>query len=137
LSAPKSITQTAASEECESLKIKHPLAVKDAEVKLVSAKSQTAVDESKVGVTLVSAFPFAVYPVPDTSFDVVYAVVLAPSEAELVYKAKLKVSPDDAVKLCSPCKISCLKLLQTADVIAIFYSYCLAEGIGIRTVPSV
>ena len=60
LSEPKSITQTAASEECESLKIKHPLAVKDAELKLVSAKSQTAVDESKVGVTLVRAFPFAV-----------------------------------------------------------------------------
>ena len=100
LSAPKSIAQTAASEECESLKIKHPLAVKEADVKLVLAKSHTAVDESKVGVTLVSAFPFAVYPDPDTSSDVVYAVVPAPNEAELVYKAKLKVSPDDAVKLC-------------------------------------
>ena len=104
MSAPKSITQTAASEECESLKIKHPLAVKEAEVKLVSAKSQTAVVLSATGVTLVSAFPFAVYPDPDTSFDVVYAVVAAPNEAELVYKAKLKVLPDDAVKLCSPFK---------------------------------
>ena len=43
--------------------------------------------------------------------------------AELVYKAKLKVFPDDAVKLCIACKTSCLKLLQTADDIAIiFYS---------------
>jgi hypothetical protein len=39
--------------------------------------------------------------------------------AELVYKAKLKVSPDDAVKLCTPVNISVLKLLQIADVIAI------------------
>jgi hypothetical protein len=60
LSAPKSIAQTAGSPVAESLKIKHPLAVKEADVKLVSAKSHTAVDESKVGVTLVSAFPFAV-----------------------------------------------------------------------------
>ena len=98
LSEPKSITQTAASEECESLKIKQPLAVKEADVKLVSEKSQTAVVLSATGVTLVRAFPFAVYPDPDTSFDVVYAVVAAPNEAELVYKAKLKVLPLDAVK---------------------------------------
>ena len=75
-----------------------------------------------MGVTLVRAFPFAVYPDPDTSFDVVYAVVDLFNVAELVYNAKLKVSPDDAVKLCSPCIISCLKLLQIADVIAIIYS---------------
>ena len=37
----------------------------------VSAKSQTAVVLSATGVTLVSAFPYAVYPDPDTSFDVV------------------------------------------------------------------
>ena len=54
----------------------------------------------KVGGTLVRAFPFAVYPDPDTSFDVVYAVVDLFNVAELVYNAKLKVSPDDAVKLC-------------------------------------
>ena len=71
LSDPKSIAQTAGSPVAESLKIKHPLAVKEAEVKLVSAKSQTAVVLSATGVTLVSAFPFAVYPDPDTSFDVV------------------------------------------------------------------
>ncbi len=42
--------------------------------------------------------------------------------AELVYNAKLKVSPDDAVKLCIAVKISTLKLLQIADVIAMFIS---------------
>jgi hypothetical protein len=46
--------------DCVSLYIKQPLAVKDAEVKLISAKSQTAVEPSKTGVTLVSAFPPAV-----------------------------------------------------------------------------
>ena len=59
LSPPKAIVQTAASLECESLKIKQPFAVKEAEVQLVLAKSQTAVSESKTGVTLVKAFPFA------------------------------------------------------------------------------
>ena len=40
--------------------------------------------------------------------------------AELLeYKASLKVLPDDAVKLCVPVKISTLKLLHIADVIAI------------------
>jgi len=93
------MAQTAGSPEAESLKIKQPLAVKDADVKLVSAKSQTAVVLSATGVTLVSAFPFAVYPDPLTSLEVVYAVVLAPNEAELVYKARLKVFPEEAVKL--------------------------------------
>ena len=45
--------------------------------------------------------------------------MLAPKVAELVNKAILKVFPDVAVKLCVPTKISCLKLLQTADDIAI------------------
>ena len=59
--------------------------------------------------------------------------------AELVYNAKLKVFPDDAVKLCTAVKISTLKLLQIADVIAIKIScyYGLGDLIGIRTVPSV
>ena len=99
MSDPKSITQTAGSPVAESLKIKHPLAVKEADVKLVSEKSQTAVVLSATGVTLVSAFPFAVYPDPETSLDVVYAVVALFKVASLVYKAKLKVFPDDAVKL--------------------------------------
>jgi hypothetical protein len=42
-----------------SLKIKQPLAVNEADVQEISAKSQTAVLLSKTGVTLVSAFPFA------------------------------------------------------------------------------
>jgi len=89
----------AGSPVAESLKIMQPLAVKEADVKLVSAKSQTAVVLSATGVTLVSAFPFAVYPDPETSLEVVYAVVAAPKDAELVYKAILKVLPLDAVKL--------------------------------------
>ena len=49
------------------------MAVKVAEVKLTSAKSHTAVSESRVGVTLVRAAPPAVYADPDVfeiSFDV-------------------------------------------------------------------
>ena len=60
LSAPKSIAQTAGSSVTESLKIKQPLAVNEADVKDVSAKSQTAVSVDKTGVTLVSAFPLVV-----------------------------------------------------------------------------
>ena len=72
--------------------------MKDAEVKLTSAKSQTAVVPSVVGVTEVSVAPPAEYPVPDTSLEVEYAVVDAPKVAELVNKANLKVSPVDAVR---------------------------------------
>ena len=54
------MAQTAASLACESLKIKQPRAVKEAEVQLVLEKSQTAVSLSNTGVTLVKAFPFAV-----------------------------------------------------------------------------
>ena len=48
-----------------------------------------------------------------------YAVVDLLIVAELVYKARLKVFPLDAVKLCVAVKISTLKLLHIADVIAI------------------
>jgi hypothetical protein len=51
----------------------------------------------------------------------VYAVVDLFKVAELVYNAKLKVFPDDAVKLCIPCKTSTLNELQIADVIAIIF----------------
>jgi hypothetical protein len=84
LSPPKATAQTAGSPVAESLNIKHPLATNVADVKLVSAKSQTAVVPSATGVTLVKAFPFAVYPVPVISSDVVYAGVDAPKVAELV-----------------------------------------------------
>ena len=99
LSEPKSITQTVGSPDASSLKIIHPLAVKEADVKLVSAKSQTAVVLDATGVTLVSEFPFAVYPEPETSFEVVYAVVAAPNDAEDVYNARLNVFPPEAEKL--------------------------------------
>jgi hypothetical protein len=65
LSPPNAMAQTAGSPDAESLKIKHPLAVNEAEVQLVSAKSHTAVSVDNTGVTLVKAFPFAVYAVPD------------------------------------------------------------------------
>ena len=125
LSPPNAITQTPGSPDAVSLKIKQPLAVKEAEVHETSAKSQTAVLLSKTGVTLVSAFPFAEYADPDVleiSFDELYAVVDLFKVALLVYKAKLKVFPDDAVKLCTAVKTSVLKLLHTADVIAIIFS---------------
>ena len=59
MSEPNAIAQTAGSPVAESLKIKQPLAVKDADVQETSAKSQTAVSVDNTGVTLVSAFPFA------------------------------------------------------------------------------
>ena len=102
LSPPKAIAQTEGSPDAESLKIKHPLAVKEADVQLVSAKSQHAVSVDKTGVTLVKAFPFAEYADPDVleiSFVALYAVVDLFKVAELVYRAKLNVLPDDAVKL--------------------------------------
>ena len=97
MSEPKSITEAAGSPDAESLKIIHPLAVKEADVKLVSANHKLLLYCQQLGVTLVSAFPFAVYPDPETSFEVVYAVVLAPKDASLVYNARLNVFPDDAV----------------------------------------
>ena len=98
--------------------------MKDAEVKLTSAKSQNAVVPDVVGVTLVKVAPPELYADPDVfeiSLSVEKAVVAAPKDAELVYKAILNVSPLDAVKLCVPTKISCLKLVQIADDIAIIY----------------
>ena len=76
--------------------------MKEAEVKLTSAKSQNAVVPDVVGVTLVKVAPPELYADPDVfeiSFDVEKAVVPAPKDAELVYKAILNVSPLDAVKL--------------------------------------
>jgi hypothetical protein len=72
LSPPKSIAQTAGSPVAESLKIKQPRAVKEADVQDILPKSQTAVSVDKTGVALTSAFPFAVYPdAVATSLDVV------------------------------------------------------------------
>ena len=59
LSPPNATTQTPGSPAAESLKIKQPLAVKEADVQEISAKSQTAVSVDSTRVTLVSAFPFA------------------------------------------------------------------------------
>jgi len=46
LSPPNAIVQHAGSPEAESLKIKQPFAVKEADVQLELEKSQTAVSES-------------------------------------------------------------------------------------------
>ena len=59
LSPPNAMVQHAGSPDASSLKIKHPLAVKVADVHEILAKSQTAVSLDKTGVTLVRAFPFA------------------------------------------------------------------------------
>jgi len=59
LSPPNAMVQTDSSLDASSLKIKQPLAVNVADVHEILAKSQTAVSESKTGVTLVRAFPFA------------------------------------------------------------------------------
>jgi hypothetical protein len=56
LSPPNAIAQTALS-AFVSLYIKQPLAVNEAEVKLISAKSQHAVSVDKAGVTLTITFP--------------------------------------------------------------------------------
>ena len=84
-----------------------------AEVKVMSSKSVNAVVPLVVGVTLVSAPPPAAYePEFATSLVAVYAVVAAVNEALLSYSASLNVLPVDVVKLCTPCRISCLKDVQ-------------------------
>ena len=122
LSLPKSNAQTAGSPEADSLKINAPLAVILLELNVKSEKSVIAVVPSLLGSMRVSAAPLAVYPVPDASFDVVYAVVLAPKLAELVYNAKLNVLPPEFLKLCTASKSSLLNVVHIAVVIAIIVS---------------
>jgi hypothetical protein len=98
LSPPKSSANTALLESV-LLYIKAPRAVIVAEVHDALLKSANAVVPEVVGVILVRAVPPAVYPVPDASFVDEYAVVAALKVTLLVYKATLKVSPEDAVKL--------------------------------------
>src|SRR6056297_656980 len=79
----------------------------------MSAKSVNAVVPLVVGVTLVRAPPPEVYePLSATSPLVVNAVVEASNVAVLSYKANLKVLPVPFVKSCTPCRISCLKLVH-------------------------
>jgi hypothetical protein len=82
------------------LYINAPRAVIVAEVYVLSAKSVRAVVPEVVGVTFVNAPPPAVYePELLTSLDEVYAVVAAVNVALLSYRASLKVSPLEFVKL--------------------------------------
>ena len=57
LSPPKSMAQTAASLECESLKIKQPRAVKEADVHDVSEKSVKEVTVETPTPVFVKVFP--------------------------------------------------------------------------------
>ena len=96
----------------------------EADEKLTSEKSQIAVVLDATGVTLVNVAPPEVYALPDVfviSSYVENAVVDAPRVASLSYNAILKVLPVVAVKLWTPFNSSTLKLVQIADVIAIFY----------------
>jgi len=54
--------------------------------------------------------------------EVVYAVVAAPNEAELVYNAKLKVLPPEFLKLWTPSRSSFLNEVHIACDIAIIVS---------------
>mgnify|MGYP003112256678 FL=1 len=119
LSPPKAKVQTDVSPDVSSLNISAPFAVIVLLEKVTSAKSVNAVVLLVLGSTRVSVAPFAVYPVPDTSLDVEYAVVLAPKDAELVYSAILKVSPPEFKKLCFASISSFLKLVHIAVDIAI------------------
>jgi hypothetical protein len=66
------------------LYINAPRAVIVAVEKVSSWKSVNAVVPDEVGSTFVNAPPPALYPVPLTSFEVVYAVVDASNDAEFV-----------------------------------------------------
>lgn len=121
LSAPKSKTQTLGSPVAASLYIKAPLAVIDAEENVRSLKSVKAVVLDVVGFTLVKNDPFAVYPVPLTSLEEVYAVVDASKDALLVYSASLNTLLA-AEKSCVAVSNSFLNEVHIAWVIAIIGS---------------
>ena len=70
LSPPKARVQTDVSPDVSSLNINAPLAVIVLLEKVTSEKSVNAVVLLVVGSTRVNVAPFAVYPVPDTSFEV-------------------------------------------------------------------
>tara|TARA_R110000824_G_scaffold40125_1_gene120570 strand:- start:1879 stop:2109 length:231 start_codon:yes stop_codon:yes gene_type:complete len=65
--------------------------------------------------------PPAVYPVPETSLVVLYAVVEAPKVALDVYKAILNVWDVSLLKSISPPRRAALKDVQTVWVIAMIY----------------
>jgi hypothetical protein len=89
LSSPKSNTATEGLVPPD-LYIKAPLAVIEEDVQLVSEKSTNAVVPEVVELlAMVNVLPPAVYPVPDTSLVVEYAVVEALKSALEVYKAIL------------------------------------------------
>lgn len=87
LSSPKFNTATAAP--VVALYINAPLVVKLAGLHVTLLNVTMAVDPLKLGDTLVSVLPPAVYPVPVTSPVVEYTVVLALKSAVESYNAIL------------------------------------------------
>ena len=119
LSSPKSITAIAGL-PVALLYIKAPLAVKEEELQVVSEKSKKAVVPDKAGfAAMLRVLPPAVYPVPDTSSVVLYAVVDALKVAEEVYKAILNVCDVLLLKSISPSNRATLNDEHMACVIAI------------------
>jgi len=119
LSSPKSITAIAGL-PVALLYIKAPLAVREEELQVVSVKSKKAVVPDKAGLAAIDkVLPPAVYPVPDTSLVVLYAVVPACKVAEEVYKAILNVCDVLLLKSISPSNRATLNDEHMACVIAI------------------
>jgi hypothetical protein len=81
---------------------------------VVSAKSRNAVVPDVVGATTVNVLPPAVYPVPDTSFVVAYAVVDAPRVADEVNNAILNVADVSELKSISPSRSAFLNDVHIA-----------------------
>ena len=128
LSEPKSKITTLGSPAASSLKIIAPRAVTVAVDHVVSAKSVRAVVELVEGVTLVRVLPFAVYPVPVTSFVAVYAVVAAVKDAVFVYIAILKVLPDEFVKSCVAVISSALNEVHMKFPVKAIYIFLIASA---------
>jgi hypothetical protein len=79
------------------------------------------------GATPVRVPPPELYPVPETSFEVVKAVDAASRDALLVYNANLNVSAEFVPNLCTPNRSSFLKEVHIACVIAMLnspYGFC-------------
>tara|TARA_R110000782_G_scaffold98222_1_gene183495 strand:- start:208 stop:621 length:414 start_codon:yes stop_codon:yes gene_type:complete len=119
LSSPKSITAIAGF-PVALLYIKAPLAVREEELQVVSEKSKKAVVPESAGLAaILRVLPPAVYPVPDTSLVVLYAVVPACKVAEEVYNAILKACEVLLLKSISPSKRAVLNDEHIACVIDI------------------
>lgn len=92
----------------------------DEDVHVTSEKSRYALVPDVVGfVLIVKVAPPALYPVPVTSFVVLYAVVAALNVADDEYKATLNTWAVSLLKSISASSSAFLKLVHMAVVIAI------------------